>query len=57
MIFFAALGILAIAIVLCIIRAAKGPTPFDRILSISSIGTIIALGIAIHGLPFKDQSL
>ena len=53
MIFFAALTILALAIILCIIRAIKGPTPFDRILSISSIGTIIALGIAVHGFAFQ----
>ena len=43
MIFFAALTILALAIILCIIRAIKGPTPFDRILSISSDGCATAL--------------
>jgi len=53
MIFFAALAILALSIILCIVRAIEGPTAFDRILSISSIGTIIALGIAIHGFAFQ----
>ena len=52
MIFFIALVFLGISILLCMIRAIKGPTPFDRILSISSIGTIMALGITVHGFAF-----
>ena len=38
---------------MCLVRAIKGPTPFDRILSISSIGTIIAIGISVHGFAFN----
>ncbi len=53
MIFFIALAILGLSILFCVYRAAKGPTPFDRILSISSIGTIMALGIAVHGFAFN----
>ena len=52
MIFFIALVFLGISILLCMIRAIKGPTPFDRILLIPSIGTIMALGITVHGFAF-----
>ena len=53
MIFFLTLSILGISVFLCLVRAIKGPTPFDRILSISSIGTIIAIGISVHGFAFN----
>ena len=53
MIFFIALVIFGLSIVFCIYRAVKGPTPYDRILSVSSIGTIMALGIAFHGFAFN----
>ena len=52
MIFFATLIVLGVSVALCLVRAIKGPTPFDRILSISSIGTIIAIGISVHGFAF-----
>ena len=53
MIFFIALVIFGLSIVFCIYRAVKGPTPYDRILSVSSIGPIMALGIAVHGFAFN----
>ena len=53
MIFFLTLSILGISVFLCLVRAIKVPTPFDRILSISSIGTIIAIGISVHGFAFN----
>ena len=53
MIFFLTLSILGISVFICLVRAIKGPTPFDRILSISSIGTIIAIGISVHGFAFN----
>ena len=53
MIFFIALVIFGLSIVFCIYRAVKGPTPYYRILSVSSIGTIMALGIAVHGFAFN----
>ena len=52
MIFFFSLFILGIVIIICILRAIKGPTPFDRILSISSIGTVISLCIILHGFAY-----
>ena len=53
MIFLIALAIFGVSIVFCIYRAVKGPSPYDRILSVSSIGTIMALGIAVHGFAFN----
>ena len=53
MIFFLTLSILGISVFMCLVRAIKGPTPFDRILSMSSIGTIIAIGISVHGFAFN----
>ena len=53
MIFFLTLSMLGISVFMCLVRAIKGPTPFDRILSISSIGTIIAIGISVHGFAFN----
>ena len=53
MIFFLTLSILGISVFMSLVRAIKGPTPFDRILSISSIGTIIAIGISVHGFAFN----
>ena len=52
MIFFATLIVLGVSVALCLVRAIKGQTPFDRILSISSIGTIIAIGISVHCCAF-----
>mgnify|MGYP006439253743 FL=1 len=37
------------ALILALVRAAKGPTPFDRLLAVNTIGTIVILGIALHG--------
>ena len=53
MIFFLTLTVLGASVFMCLVRAIKGPTPFDRILSISSIGTIIAIGISVHGFAFN----
>ena len=39
----------AVSITLLVVRAAKGPSAFDRILAVNSIGTVIILGISLHG--------
>ena len=49
MIFAAVLLACAVSIVMLVVRAAKGPTAFDRILAVNSIGTVIILGISLHG--------
>ena len=44
-------GLIACAItgILILVRIVLGKTTFDRILAANSIGTIIVLGISIHG--------
>lgn len=44
-------GILAlgVAMIMALIRVAIGSTAFDRVLAVNSIGTLIILGIALHG--------
>lgn len=44
-------GILAlgVAMIMALIRVALGSTAFDRVLAVNSIGTLIILGIALHG--------
>ena len=40
---------LGIATLLAVIRATRGPTAFDRVLAVNSIGTIAVLLISVHG--------
>ncbi len=40
---------LVIAVGLACIRAMLGPTAFDRVLAVNSIGTVAVLAIAVHG--------
>ena len=49
MILVAGLAAIAVAILIALIRVALGPTAFDRVLAVNSIGTMIILGIALHG--------
>ena len=35
--------------ILILIRAILGKTTFDRVLALNSLGTIIVIGIALHG--------
>jgi len=49
MIAVAALAAMAVAILIALIRVAHAPTAFDRVLAVNSIGTMIILGISLHG--------
>ena len=40
---------LGFAVLMAIVRTALGPTAFDRVLSVNVIGTLVILGIALHG--------
>ena len=44
-------GLIACAItgILILIRIVLGKTTFDRILAVNSLGTVIVIGISIHG--------
>ena len=47
--FIAALIACAFSGILILIRIILGQTTFDRVLAVNSLGTIIVLGIALHG--------
>jgi len=40
---------LGVAVILALVRVALGKTAFDRVLAVNCIGTLIILGIALHG--------
>ena len=44
-------GLIACAItgILILVRTVLGKTTFDRILAVNSLGTVIVIGISIHG--------
>ena len=43
------LAAIAVAILIALVRLARGPTAFDRVLAANAIGTMVILGIALHG--------
>ena len=47
--FLAALIACAISGILVLIRIVLGKPTFDRVLGVNSLGTIIVIGIALHG--------
>lgn len=49
MMFAAGLVACAVALVMALVRAMRGPTAFDRLLALNATGTTIILGIALHG--------
>ena len=40
---------LGVSILIALIRVILGPTAFDRVLALNSIGSIVIIGIAVHG--------
>ena len=62
MILVIGLGALGVATLIAVARLALGPTAFDRVLVANTVGTIVILGIALHGFirgrpEFLDISL
>ena len=49
MMFLASLIACAITGILILVRIVLGKTTFDRILAVNSLGTVIVIGISIHG--------
>ena len=41
--------VLLVSILMTLIRALKGPTSFDRILSVNAVGTTTVVGVAVMG--------
>jgi multicomponent Na+:H+ antiporter subunit F len=52
--FLAALIASGISGVLILIRIVLGKTTFDRVLAVNSLGTVIVIGIALHGF-YSDR--
>ena len=52
--FLAALIACGISGVLILIRIVLGKTTFDRVLAVNSLGTVIVIGIALHGF-YSDR--
>ena len=44
---------LGVAVLIALIRVVLGPTAFDRVLAVNSIGTIVIIGIALHGFVME----
>ena len=47
--FDAATAAILIAMALALVRALRGPTVFDRIVSVNAFGTLTVILIAVHG--------
>ena len=44
-----AIAACGVCLLIALIRTMLGPTAFDRVLAVNAIGTLIILGIALHG--------
>lgn len=44
---------LGIAVLIALLRVVLGPTAFDRVLAVNCIGTIVIIGIALHGFVME----
>ena len=44
-----AISACAVCLLMALVRTMRGPTAFDRVLAVNAIGTLIILGIALHG--------
>ena len=47
--FSVTLASIGISIVIAILRASLGPTAFDRVLAVNTIGTLVVLSICVYG--------
>lgn len=58
----AGLGVLAVAIALCVIRAVRGPSLFDRVLAfdciaLNVVGVVLLVSILLDTVAFVDVVL
>ena len=49
MMMLVAIAACAVCLFMALIRTMLGPTAFDRVLAVNAIGTLIILGISLHG--------
>ena len=52
--FYGILSVLAVMLILCLIRAVKGPRIADRLVAVNMMGTMVMVSIAILAVV-KDQ--
>lgn len=52
-VFLVSMAALGVAVLIALIRVVLGPTAFDRVLAVNSIGTIVIIGIALHGFVME----
>lgn len=45
----AAIVACGVCLIMALTRTALGPTAFDRVLAVNAIGTLMILGISLHG--------
>ena len=43
------LFICGLASIICLWRVALGPTAYDRILAVNAVGSLVIIGITVHG--------
>jgi len=48
------LFICGLASVICLWRVALGPTAYDRVLAVNAVGSLVIIGITLHGF-FMDR--
>ena len=56
MIMIVALAGCGVAMVLALVRVARGPTPFDRLLAVNAIGTLVILGLHCMALSWAGPN-
>ena len=44
-----AISCCGIGIIFCLVRVILGPSSFDRVLAVNAIGSLVILGITLHG--------
>ena len=44
-----AISCCGIGIIFCLVRVVLGPSSFDRVLAVNAIGSLVILGITLHG--------
>ena len=54
--------LLAVVLLMCLVRAALGPTVYDRLLATNTLGTVVVLFLSVYGcyrgrLDFLDVAL
>ena len=53
MMMLVAIAACAVCLVMALVRTMFGPTAFDRVLAVNAIGTLIILGITLHGFVME----